>query len=166
MLTATNPLLCNMTVTLLWKPNELIVTQQELLRYYSNATTDLTCHNINQIKCFVLKTRTLLKLFCASSANDVHEPHCGHPWHIQTSRSYRSEPRMIICCTEYVSCRWRGSMSLNCGHHRAYCSLLWVWSPGGMALKLGRNPVPVPECPPQVPHGLNPDSAMRMRLLK
>jgi hypothetical protein len=45
MLTATNPLLCNMTVTLLWKYNELIVTQQELLRYYSNATTDLTCHN-------------------------------------------------------------------------------------------------------------------------
>jgi hypothetical protein len=45
MLTATNPLLCNMTVTLLWKCNELIVTQQELLRYYSNATTDLTCHN-------------------------------------------------------------------------------------------------------------------------
>jgi hypothetical protein len=38
-------LLCNMTVTLLWKCNELIVTQQELLRYYSNATTDLTCHN-------------------------------------------------------------------------------------------------------------------------
>jgi hypothetical protein len=27
--------------------NELIVTQQELLRYYSNATTDLTCHNIH-----------------------------------------------------------------------------------------------------------------------
>jgi hypothetical protein len=47
MLTATNPLLCNMTVTLLWKCNELIVTQQELLRYYSNATTDLTCHNNN-----------------------------------------------------------------------------------------------------------------------
>jgi hypothetical protein len=61
MLTATNPLLCNMTVTLLWKcnelivtqqellryySNELIVTQQELLRYYSNATTDLTCHNV------------------------------------------------------------------------------------------------------------------------
>jgi hypothetical protein len=46
MLTATNPLLCNMTVTLLWKCNELIVTQQELLRYYSNATTHLTCHSI------------------------------------------------------------------------------------------------------------------------
>jgi hypothetical protein len=46
MLTATNPLLCNMTVMLLWKCNEIIVTQQELLRYYSNATKDLTCHNI------------------------------------------------------------------------------------------------------------------------
>jgi predicted transglutaminase-like protease len=47
MLTATNPLLCDMTVTLLWKCNELIVTQQELLRYYSNATQDLTCHNMS-----------------------------------------------------------------------------------------------------------------------
>jgi hypothetical protein len=47
MLTAKNPLLCNMTVTLLWKCNELIVTQQELLLYYSNATKVLTCHNIN-----------------------------------------------------------------------------------------------------------------------
>jgi len=46
MFTATNPLLCNRTVTLLWKCNELIVTQQGLLRYYSNATADLTCHNI------------------------------------------------------------------------------------------------------------------------
>jgi hypothetical protein len=35
-----------MTVKLLWKCNELIVRQQELLRYYSNATTDLTCHSI------------------------------------------------------------------------------------------------------------------------
>jgi hypothetical protein len=43
-------LLCNMTVTLLWKCNELIVTQQELLRYYSNATKDLTCHNIFNFK--------------------------------------------------------------------------------------------------------------------
>jgi hypothetical protein len=33
-----------MTATLLWKCNKLIVTQQELLRYYSNATKDLTCH--------------------------------------------------------------------------------------------------------------------------
>jgi hypothetical protein len=29
-------LLCNRTVTLLWKCNKLIVTQQELLRYYGN----------------------------------------------------------------------------------------------------------------------------------
>jgi hypothetical protein len=43
-------LLCNMTVTLLWKCNELIVTQQELLRYYSNATTDLTCHIMHKTK--------------------------------------------------------------------------------------------------------------------
>jgi hypothetical protein len=38
-------LLCNMTVTLLWKCNKLIVTQHELLRYYRNAVKDLTCHN-------------------------------------------------------------------------------------------------------------------------
>jgi hypothetical protein len=48
-------LLCNMTVTLLWKCNELIVTQQELLRYYSNATTDLTCHNMKMLMLCELK---------------------------------------------------------------------------------------------------------------
>jgi hypothetical protein len=55
MITATNPLLCNMTVTLQWKCNELIVTQQELLRYYGNAICcidhvtkeNLICHNMN-----------------------------------------------------------------------------------------------------------------------
>jgi hypothetical protein len=30
--------LCYSTVTLLWKCNKLIVMQQELLRYYGNAT--------------------------------------------------------------------------------------------------------------------------------
>jgi hypothetical protein len=59
MLTATNPLLCNMTVTLLWKCKELIVTQQELLRYYSNATTDLTCHYIYAYLVLFLLTRLL-----------------------------------------------------------------------------------------------------------
>jgi hypothetical protein len=39
-------LLRNITVTSLWKCNELIVTQQELLRYYSNTAKGLTCHNI------------------------------------------------------------------------------------------------------------------------
>jgi hypothetical protein len=43
-----------MTVTLLWKCNELIVTQRELLRYYSNATTDLTCHIIINEACVPL----------------------------------------------------------------------------------------------------------------
>jgi hypothetical protein len=39
--------LCRNTAeALLWKCNEPTVTQQELLRYYSNATTDLTCHNM------------------------------------------------------------------------------------------------------------------------
>jgi hypothetical protein len=37
---------------------------------------------INQIKCFVLKTRTLLKVSWASSTSDVSESRCGHPWHI------------------------------------------------------------------------------------
>jgi hypothetical protein len=44
-----------MTVTLLWKCNELIVTQPELLRYYGNAIwcidhvtkENLICHNMN-----------------------------------------------------------------------------------------------------------------------
>jgi hypothetical protein len=35
-----------MTATLLWKCNKLIVTQQELLRYYGNATNSLL-HNRN-----------------------------------------------------------------------------------------------------------------------
>jgi hypothetical protein len=50
----TNPLLCHQTVTLLWKCNKLIVTQQGLLRNYGNAIwridhvtkENLTCHNI------------------------------------------------------------------------------------------------------------------------
>jgi hypothetical protein len=33
------------TITLLWKYNELTVMQQYPSRYYSNATPDLTCHN-------------------------------------------------------------------------------------------------------------------------
>jgi hypothetical protein len=53
MLTATNPLLRNITVTSLWKCNELIVTQQEPLRYHGNAIwcidhvtkENLICHN-------------------------------------------------------------------------------------------------------------------------
>jgi hypothetical protein len=60
MLTATNPLLCNMTVTLLWKCNELIVTQQELLRYYSNATKALTCHNNEKMLVALLVSDDLL----------------------------------------------------------------------------------------------------------
>jgi hypothetical protein len=36
---------------------------------------------------------------------------------------------------------------------------IWVWSSGGMILmgkteEFGENPVPVPLCPPQIPHGL------------
>jgi hypothetical protein len=34
------------TVTLLWKCYKLTVMQQALLRYYGNATKDLTCHNM------------------------------------------------------------------------------------------------------------------------
>jgi hypothetical protein len=69
MLTATNPLLCNMTVTLLWKCNELIVTQQELLRYYSNATTDLTCHNIDIN--IINDLFTSIRWGCAQGRDDV-----------------------------------------------------------------------------------------------
>jgi hypothetical protein len=53
MLTATNPLLGNITVTSLWKCNELIVTQQELLRYYSDAAKGLTCHIAPSLRLFV-----------------------------------------------------------------------------------------------------------------
>jgi hypothetical protein len=35
---------------------------------------------------FVLKTRTLLKVSCASRTSDVLEPLCGHPWYNRTRR--------------------------------------------------------------------------------
>jgi predicted transglutaminase-like protease len=50
-----------MTVTLLWKCNELIVTQQELLRYYSNVTKDLTCHNIDIFRKLAVTLNCILK---------------------------------------------------------------------------------------------------------
>jgi hypothetical protein len=47
--------------------------------------------------------------------------------------------------------------SLNCSHHPP--GDLWVWYYGGIILtgenpELGEKPVPVPFCPPQIPHGL------------
>jgi hypothetical protein len=65
----------------------------------------------------------------------------------------------LLCC----SCRWGETMSLNCGHQRAYCSsprLIWVWRATvewcwqGKTRELGNKPVPVPLCPTQIPHGL------------
>jgi hypothetical protein len=84
-------LLCNMTVTLLWKCNELIVTQQELLRYYSNATTDLTCHNIINL----LTRETLLDQRSDDQTNcryyrDVCEEHLTH--HISIPFVFNSVP--------------------------------------------------------------------------
>jgi hypothetical protein len=38
---------------------------------------------INQTKYSVLKNRTLLKVFCASSTSDGHEPHSGHPCYMK-----------------------------------------------------------------------------------
>jgi hypothetical protein len=42
---------------------------------------------------------------------------------------------MLRCCC--CLCRWGETMSLNCGHRRAYCSSrdeIWVWRPSGMIL--------------------------------
>jgi hypothetical protein len=44
-----NILLCDMTVTLLWKCSKLIVTQHELLRYYGNAIYSV----LHNRKCYV-----------------------------------------------------------------------------------------------------------------
>jgi predicted transglutaminase-like protease len=65
-------LLCNMTVTLLWKCNELIVTQQELLRYYSNATTDLTCHNIKTSQLLEFKSALFTPLYESRKGDDLY----------------------------------------------------------------------------------------------
>jgi hypothetical protein len=79
--------------------------------------------------------------------------------------AWRLLPRISVigdntsCC----SCRWGETMSLNCSHQRTYCSspgdtwglklkVEWYWH--GKTEELGENPVPVPLCPTQIPHGL------------
>jgi hypothetical protein len=60
----------------------------------------------------------------------------------------------------YCSCWWGETVSLNCGHNRAYCP--WheyrqLWSKGTDRRKLKnseKNLVPVLLCPPQISHGL------------
>jgi hypothetical protein len=72
------------------------------------------------------------------------------------------QTRFWICC----SYRWGETISLNCGLWRAYFSppddiSLWVWRASvewywhGKTKQLGEKPVPVPFCPPQIPHGLS-----------
>jgi hypothetical protein len=41
-------------------------------------------HYVTQIKYFIHKTLTLLKISCASHTSDVHELHCSHPCHTAT----------------------------------------------------------------------------------
>jgi hypothetical protein len=63
------------------------------------------------------------------------------------------------CCS---SCQW-GEMSLNCDHQRAYCSssrwymgmesmVEWYWQ--GKPKNSEKKLVPVPPCPPEIPHGM------------
>jgi hypothetical protein len=67
---------------------------------------------------------------------------------------------VIFCC---IHCRWGETVSLNCIHKWAYYSSpRWYMSMGshdGMILRvesrwIRKNPVPVPLCSPQIPHGL------------
>jgi hypothetical protein len=64
------------------------------------------------------------------------------------------------CCS---SCWWDEMTSLNCGHQQAYCSsprwYMRMESRGGMMFirenrRTRIKPVPVPLCPPQMPHWL------------
>jgi hypothetical protein len=48
-----------------------------LTTYVPNGTTDIII-----IINIIIKTRTLLRVSCASRASDVREPRCGHPWYI------------------------------------------------------------------------------------
>jgi hypothetical protein len=65
-------------------------------------------------------------------------------------------------CCWYCSCRCGETMSLNCGHQRAYCSYpRWYMSTesnGGMIFtgetkELGEKICPNATCPPQIQHG-------------
>jgi hypothetical protein len=80
------------------------------------------------------------------------------------------------CCCN--SCRLDETMSVNCGHQRAYCSYprwcLIMESHGGIILKekaekLEEKPVALPHRPPKIAHELtrarSPDFAMRDRRL-
>jgi hypothetical protein len=72
-----------------------------------------------------------------------------------------SSIRLNCCCRPR---RWGETMSLNCRHHRAYCSSpRWYlsmdprWNDIDRANRRTRrkNLIPVPLCPPQIPHGNN-----------
>jgi hypothetical protein len=67
--------------------------------------------------------------------------------------------QICLCCL----CWWDETMSLSSGHQQAYCSsprwYMSIKSHGGMILtgkteEHREKPVPVPRCPPQIPHGL------------
>jgi hypothetical protein len=80
----TNPLLCNRTVTLLWKCNKLIVTQQELLRYYGNAIwcidhateENLICKSSKDIHYCRLECLGHVGLFGAADKKQVFDQPC------------------------------------------------------------------------------------------
>jgi hypothetical protein len=67
----------------------------------------------------------------------------------------------VSCCSSW---RWRENMSLNCFHQWAHCSsspgdirvcritVEWCWQ--GKTEELRETLVPLPFCPPQIPHGL------------
>jgi hypothetical protein len=115
-----------MTVTLLWKCNELIVTQQELLRYYSNATKDLTCHNIHKRShvCTVLirfffSHRVLRLVWSLLSLTSHHTnparyaPCFDHVrvWEVPPHRTALTQLGTLMCAQERV---------VSCGFHSSW----------------------------------------------
>jgi hypothetical protein len=112
------------------------------------------------------------QLFCVHCTAHLHSLQNCHSR--QTVTDGRTQPclsrrvcngslEMEISGCSCWSCRWGEAVSLNCGNQRAYCSSpddIWVQSHGGLILtkekpkNSGEKPVPMPLCPPQVPHGL------------
>jgi hypothetical protein len=74
-------------------------------------------------------------------------------WKEEVSNKLRQTSSSSSC-----SCQWGKTMSLNCGHKRAYSSsarwYMSMGSHGGMILT--EKPVAAPLCLPQIPHGSHP----------
>jgi hypothetical protein len=80
-------------------------------------------------------------------------------WHhsITTGRDCTRQQLRLCDLAECCPCRCAYTMSLICDLQRAYCSSTTRWNDNdrGKPEELREKPVPVPVCPPQIPHRLN-----------